>query len=84
MMLELVEQWQESGMTQKDFAWSHEIKLSKLRYWIHKTRNEMSSGSFIPLNLSAGQTIRLYYPNGMDIELPAQTPVRVVRDLINL
>ena len=84
MMLDLVEQWRESGMTQKDFAESHEVKLSTLRYWIRKSRDEMSSGSFIPLNLSAGQVIRLYYPNGMEIELPAQTPVRIIRDLINL
>jgi len=84
MMLDLVEQWRESGMTQKDFAESHEVKLSTLRYWIRKRRDEMSSGSFIPLNLSAGQAIRLYYPNGMEIELPAQTPVRIIRDLINL
>lgn len=78
----IVEQWQESGMTQKDFARSHEIKLSTLRYWIRKSRDEFSGGDFIPLNLSSGQAIRLFYPNGIEIELPAQTPVHVIRYLI--
>jgi len=84
MMVSLVQQWQESGMTQKDFAETHGIKLSTLQYWIRKKRKGSSHPSFIPLDISTGHSIRLYYPNGIEMELPSGTPVNVIRHLISL
>ena len=51
MMLTLVEEWQKSGITQKDFARSHEVKLSRLRYWIRKSRKEAEPEGFLPISL---------------------------------
>ena len=50
-MIPLVEQWHQSGLRQAEFAKVQNIKLSKLRYWIHKQRDEQTHGSgFIQLN----------------------------------
>jgi len=37
-MLTMVEQWQQSGLTQAEFARTQNLTLVKLRYWIHKHR----------------------------------------------
>ena len=84
MMLSLVEEWQKSGMTQKDFARSHEVKLSRLRYWIRKSRKEAEPEGFLPISLPGENSIRLFYPNGIELRMPAGTPVKVIRSLLNL
>ena len=80
----LVEEWQESGMTQKDFSREHNIKLSRLRYWIRKNREEMSREGFLSFSLPGENIIRLLYPNGIELQMPAGTPVPVIRSLLNL
>jgi len=80
----LVEEWQESGMTQKDFSREHNINLSRLRYWIRKNREEMSREGFLSFSLPGENIIRLLYPNGIELQMPAGTPVKVIRSLLNL
>jgi len=64
MMLTLVEQWQQSGMSQTEFAKVHDITLVKLRYWIRRWRqNDNSTSGFIQLNGYSGQDIRIRFPN---------------------
>jgi len=82
-MLTLVEQWQQSGMTQKEYAREHDIKLSKLRYWIRKHREELTSDGFIPFTLPT-DIIRLLYPNGIELQLPAHISPKMIKYLINL
>ena len=83
-MLAMVEHWQSSGMTQKEYAREHGIKLSKLRYWIRRHREEMEPDGFISLPLPGDNAIRLLYPNGIELRLPAQTPAKVVRYFLEL
>ena len=80
----IVEQWQESGMTQKEYARDHGIKLSTLRYWIHKSREELTPDGFIPFTIPSDNAIRLLYPNGIELQLPVHTPARMIKYLINL
>lgn len=37
-MFELVEQWQQSGISQKQFTHAHDIKLATFGYWVKKYR----------------------------------------------
>jgi orotate phosphoribosyltransferase-like protein len=37
-MYDLVEQWQQSGLSQKQFSTEHNIKLPTFMYWIKKHR----------------------------------------------
>jgi hypothetical protein len=84
MMLTLVEQWQQSGMSQAEFARVQNLTLVKFRYWIrrYKQQNDAVPG-FIQLNGFTGGDISIRYPNGVELGLPAQTPVGVIRSLIN-
>ncbi|HQM99354.1 MAG TPA: hypothetical protein PLR34_09395 [Bacteroidales bacterium] len=84
VMFGMVEQWQESGMSQAAFAQSQNITLVKFRYWIQKHRHSQGSADFIQLGgfpSSCGISIR--YPNGVELTLPAQTPASAIKSLIN-
>ena len=82
-MQALVIQWKESGLSQAKFAAQHNITLVKLRYWIHKLKPATDDDdAFIQLNGFGIQGIILRYPNGVELTLPVQTPVGVLRSLI--
>jgi hypothetical protein len=82
-MYELVQQWKNSGLSQAKYAAQHSLTLVKFRYWIKKLKEPMDSESgFVQLNGFSQQNISLRYPNGVELLLPAQTPVSVLKDLI--
>ena len=81
MMLSLVDQWRQSGMSQSAFARLQNITLFKLRYWIHKQKEQGSA--FVQLNGFSHQGIIIRYPNGVELSLPMQTPAIVLKSLIN-
>jgi len=85
MMLTLVEQWRQSGLSQAEFARVQEIKLVKLRYWIHKHRhNEFNGSGFIQLNGLPSSGINIRYPNGVELLLPFQVPAGYIKMLISI
>ena len=85
MMLTVVEQWRQSGLSQTEFARVQDIKLVKLRYWIHKHRHSESNGSgFIQLNGLPSSGISIRYPNGVELILPAQVSAGYLKSLINI
>jgi len=68
-MFDLVRKWQSSGQTQIEFAKKHEIGIHTLKYWIYKLR--------IP-------EICLRYPNGIELLIPAQTPINFLKELLKI
>lgn len=84
-MYSLVEQWQQSGSHQTTFSAQHDICIQKLRYWISKYRREMSpEPTFMQINGHMHQGISIRYPNGVELSLPAQVSVSVIRTLIQV
>ena len=84
-MLTLVEQWYQSGLSQAEYAKVQNIKLAKLRYWIHKQRDEQAHGSgFIQLNGLSPSGINIRYPNGVELILPVQMPAGYLKMLISI
>ena len=85
MKLDVARSWQESGLSQVDFARANNIKLVTLRYWITKLRQASSEEpAFIQLSgFSASCGISIRYPNGVELMLPAQTPAAAIKSLIN-
>ena len=82
-MQTLVSQWKDSGLSQARFAEQHNLTLVKFRYWIQKLTPAVDDDSaFIQINGFATQGISLRYPNGVELILPVQTPVAVLRSLI--
>jgi hypothetical protein len=85
-MFTLVKQWEESGDSQHEFAEKHQIKPSKFKYWIKKRANEDDSRvvpSFIPLtNPISTSHYFLRFPNGVELHVPANTPMNTLRQFI--
>ena len=85
MKLDIARAWQESGLSQIDFARTNNIKLVTLRYWINKLRQApIEEPAFIQLSgFSSSCGISIRYPNGVELSLPAQTPTGMIKSLIN-
>ena len=84
--LSLAQHWKSSGMTQIDYAKSNNIPIHTLRYWLYKHKGSVSEeGSFLRLkDLSTVNEIVLRYPGGVELRLPAATPLSVIKQLIIL
>lgn len=82
-MLEVVERWHQSGLTQEAFAKENQMAVAKLRYWIRQKREE-PSGSFVELSTPIVNELIIRYPNGVELQVPPQTPVAQLRHLIFL
>jgi hypothetical protein len=82
----IVTQWQNSGMTQIEFAKSNNITIHTLRYWLYKRKKKSAqNGSFIELkNIFKGNDILLRYPNGVELHVPASISVQALKALISL
>jgi len=86
MMLSLAIRWQESGLTQVRYAEMHNITIHALRYWLYKRKESQHiSGGFIQLKAftSAPEYI-VRYPNGVELKISSDTPLPVIRSLVNL
>ena len=84
-MFQLVDQWQKSGLSQAEFAKTKGINVVMFRYWIQKNQtNALSASPFIQLSGYMAESVNLRYPNGVEITLPSQTPVQVIKSLIYL
>ncbi|MEI6684468.1 MAG: hypothetical protein WCO44_17730 [Bacteroidota bacterium] len=85
MMLSLVEQWRQSGLSQAEFARIENIRTVKLRYWISKhSKSEYANPGFIQLNGLPSSGISIRYPNGVELILPAQVPAGYLKMLISI
>jgi hypothetical protein len=84
-MLNLVQQFHESGISQAEFSKSKGIHLLKFRYWLQKSKEyQVKESPFVELTGQISQNISLRYPNGVMINLPSQTPVELIKSLIYL
>lgn len=82
-MAALIRELKESGLSQSAFAQEHNLKLTKLRYWIRKQHtSDVGESGFIQIGGSSLQTIGLHFPNGVELTLPLQTPVSIIRSLV--
>jgi len=85
MMLALVNQWQQSGLSQAEFSRVQNIKTVQLRYWIRKLRQHDFPGSgFIQLSQISSSGFSIRYPNGVELILPVQVPARYLKMLISI
>ena len=83
-MQAVVSRWRDSGLSQAEYARKNELNLQTFRYWISKLRkDEDDAPAFIALDGFAPTQISLHYPNGVELILPAQTSVSVLKGLIH-
>jgi|LSQX01.3.fsa_nt_gb predicted transcriptional regulator len=95
-MLSKVKEWQLSGMTSTKFAQKNNIPCSTFSYWVSKSKRlSNNSKSMIEpsdfIRISGDEflsditcrEIKLQYPNGVSLVMPADTPIKDLKKLIN-
>ena len=75
LMFALLEEYEQSKLTIPAFCTEKSIRKSRFHYWHRKFReSRIAPKGFIPIAIPARSeqmVIRLAYPNGVSIELPA-------------
>jgi transposase-like protein len=67
-MFKIVEEYEKSGLSQKQFARQHELNLSTFTYWIRKKRLHQSLGGFKEvLPGDDSECLEICYPNGIRV-----------------
>ena len=86
-MYQLVEQYQQSGKSQKEYCHTTGIGLAKLNYWIRRYREQQAlSAGFIkltPLVAEQQQELEILYPNGVRLKASAAN-LSLISQLIHL
>ena len=79
-----IDQWKQSGLSQKSYCEQHGLVLHQFVYWVGKRRkSEEHRAEFITLSMPQQQCdIHLRLPNGVEIALPANTSVSYLKALI--
>lgn len=83
-MFKLIEDFQNSRLSQKEFCRENGIKPSTFSYWIRKKRLKEANGNgFIKIDTSSAfsQNLEVCYPNGVIIRVHKQD-IALVNQLI--
>lgn len=87
LMFSLVELYEQGDLTISAFCRANNIKVPTFHYWRRKFRQSRSAvKGFIPIHLPASTEpvmVRLAYPNGVSIHLPA-ADIALIAQLIRL
>jgi len=83
-MLALIEQWSESGKSQKLFCQEQGITFTTFYYWLRRYRRRLDESGFLPVEINTGANIEIRYPDGVVLQLPASTRVAVIKQLLSL
>lgn len=86
-LLQMVTQWQQSGLTQKAFCISNNIAYHVFHYWYGVYRsNKNTSDSFLPVSITttaSPQQITLVGVNGIQVQLAfTEQSIRFVKQLL--
>ena len=68
----LIEEFRQSGQSQKAFCRAKGITKSRLSYWLKKDREVSGSNGFIPVKTTdeAALNPEIIYPNGVKVVVP--------------
>ena len=84
-MYHAVQQWKESGLTQKAYCETIGVKRTTFANWVGRSKEKERSG-FIALKPIADpipESIEVIYPNGVRVKAPA-THISVLFELIRI
>jgi len=84
-MRQLVQQWKESGLTQKVFCEKIGIKRTTFANWIKRSKETPRVGfvAVTPPIKPVSESIEVIYPNGVRLKISA-TDIPVLSDLIRI
>ena len=73
-MFGMIEDWSQSGKTQKEYCQERGLYLSVFGYWLRKYREQRESTgpSFVKLEtFGSSMGLEIVYPNGVILRLPS-------------
>ena len=63
--------WQQSGLSQRDYCKQHNLTFSSFGYWRSRLKaNSTADSKLIPVSVSRPTSINIYLPSGIRIETP--------------
>lgn len=90
--VKLMEEFVESGLSQRDFAEQRELSLGTLRFWIYKLQRETKAPRFLPVHVVAspaqaraagGELIEVALPRGVLLRFAAGTDPSYLAQLLS-
>ena len=86
-MRPIIEKWEDSGLTKKEFCEQQGIAPSVFYYWYKKYKTQDNPAGFVPIkiknNTKAGQ-LEIHYPNGVKLKLSSDVSPSLLRQYIYL
>lgn len=85
--LQMITQWQQSGLTQKAFCIANNIAYHVFHYWYGVYRSgQNSSGSFLPVTVTttaSAELVTIIGVNGIQVQLAcSDQSIRFVKQLL--
>jgi hypothetical protein len=86
-LMEMIPQWQKSGLTQKEFCATNNIAYHVFHYWygVYRTKQK-STDSFIPVKIRPAlnnEPIILTGTSGLEVRLPfTDHSIRFIKQLL--
>lgn len=89
-----IKQWQQSGLTKKDYCIEHQLRYYQFKYWckqlgyVKKRQPRKTSPDFIslhpvrPAGVTEVSVIEITYPNGVSLKISSPTPLNIIQSLI--
>ena len=82
-MLYHYQQWKQGKLNQTEYAQQHQLKIHTFKYWIQKFNKEQNKATgFISIDTIIPSEINIRYPNGVELAMPTQTSMKIIRELI--
>ncbi len=84
-----IEAWECRNVSIKSYCEEAGLAQHVFRYWLkkHKAKSNTEESGFItiaPPDAGTSGNVRIVYPNGVLVELPADSPTSQIRSLIQL
>ena len=82
-----VDCWQESSLSQREYARTHGLAIARFTYWKNKLYPNVpvQKKDFVPVRMGAPSGgVRLSHPSGLVIECPVGTDVGWLHSLLGL
>ena len=86
-MLQMITQWQQSGLSQRAFCASHNVAYHVFHYWYGVYRSDKNStGSFLPVNITSSsnhEQITVTGISGIQVQFAfTEQSVRFIKQLL--
>ena len=85
--MQMIEQWQQSGLSQKQFCMANNIAYHVFHYWYGVYKSELkTSRAFVPVNIMpvvSGEQITISGLSGIQLQVPfTDQSVRFIKQLL--